>query len=95
MDQSYRGLFTARTSSGSGLFEHRFVFQAFLEAIDFSQLQLLHDTATKITLSLTEQGQNPIMTRAGHYNSANLFSIAARQMYCKIAEDSKTISTNI
>ncbi|CAG8942466.1 unnamed protein product [Penicillium salamii] len=72
---------------GLGYFKRRFVFQEFLEAIDFGQLHPLDDTVTSITLSLTEQSQNSIMIRDGHQNPANYFIAVAHKMRCKIAED--------
>ncbi|KAJ5555301.1 hypothetical protein N7535_007740 [Penicillium sp. DV-2018c] len=77
---------------GLGYFKRRFVFQEFIEAIDFGQLQLLDDTVTCVTLSLTEQSQNAIMIRDGHQNSANFFIAVAHRMGCKIAEDPKRVT---
>lgn len=77
---------------GLGYLRRRFVFQEFLEAIDFGQLQLLDDTVTSITLSLTEQSQNSIMIRDGHQNPANSFIAVAHQMRCKIAEDPRRVT---
>ncbi|KAJ5550390.1 hypothetical protein N7461_005088 [Penicillium sp. DV-2018c] len=75
-----------------GYFKRRFVFQEFLEAIDFSPLPLLDNTVTSITLSLTEQSQNSIMIRDGHQNPANFFIAVAHQMRCKIAEDPRRVT---
>jgi serine/threonine protein kinase len=83
-----------------GYLKRRSIFQEFLEAIDFGQLQLLDDTVTNITLSLTEQSQtstgqsqNSIMLREGHghQDPANFFIAIAYQICYKIAEDPKRV----
>lgn len=77
---------------GLGYFKRRFVFQEFVEAIDFGQLQLLNDTVTAINLSLTEQSQNSITIRNGHQNPANLLIAVVHRMCCTIAEDPKRVT---
>ncbi|KAJ5135134.1 uncharacterized protein N7515_004412 [Penicillium bovifimosum] len=76
---------------GLGSFKRRFVFQEFVEAIDFGQLQLLDDTVTTINLSLTEQSQNSITIRNGHQNPANFLIAVAHRMCCIIAEDPRRV----
>ena len=76
---------------GLGYFKRRFVFQEFVEAIDFGQLQLLDDTMTTINLSLTEQSQNSITIRNGHQNPANLLIAVAHRIYYTIVEDPKRV----
>ena len=60
-----------------GYFQRRSTFQRFIEAADFGQLQLLEDTVTMITFSLTEQSQNSITIRDGYQTTANFFIVVA------------------
>lgn len=75
-----------------GYFQRRSMFQRFVEAVDFGQLQLLEDTVTMITLSLTEQSQNSITIRDGYQTTANFFIAVAHKMCCKITEDPKRVT---
>jgi hypothetical protein len=87
VDQSHCGLVTARTSTVSGLSQKPVHISRISRSDDFGQLQLLDDTVTGITLSLTEQSQTSIMIRDGHQNPANFFIAVVHQMCCNIAED--------
>jgi serine/threonine protein kinase len=70
-----------------GYYQRRSLFQTFLEAIDFEQLQLLDNTVTKIALSLTEQNQNTITIRDMSRASTNFFITVAYRLRCNITED--------
>jgi serine/threonine protein kinase len=70
-----------------GYFQRRSLFQMFLQAIDFGQMQLLQNTVTKITLSLTDQNQNLITIRDGFQATTNYFIVVAHRLRYEIAED--------
>ncbi|KAJ6185216.1 hypothetical protein N7519_006517 [Penicillium mononematosum] len=74
-----------------GYLQHRSIFQKFVEAIDFGQFQLLDDTVTNITLSLTEQSHNSITIRDGYQDLANSYIAVAHQMCYEIAEDPQRV----
>ncbi|KAL5361066.1 hypothetical protein BJX96DRAFT_151350 [Aspergillus floccosus] len=48
---------------GLGYFKRRSTLQEFIKAIDFSQLDLVDDTVTRINLTLAEQSHKPIPIR--------------------------------
>jgi serine/threonine protein kinase len=70
-----------------GYLQRRSILRRFIEAVDFGQLQLLEDTVTMITLSLTEKSQNSIMIRDGYQTPANYFISVAHQICYEITED--------
>ncbi|KAL4781049.1 putative serine-threonine protein kinase [Aspergillus varians] len=70
-----------------GYLKRRSIFQHFIEAIDFAQLQLMDNTVTNIALALNGQTQNSIIIRDGFQNSENYFVTLAHTMCCTITED--------
>ncbi|RJE18586.1 Protein kinase domain-containing protein [Aspergillus sclerotialis] len=76
---------------GSGYFKRQSMFQEFLEAIDFSQLPLLDDTVTNITLTLPEDRQKSIKIRNGYQKDANPFISNAHRTSYHIAEDPERV----
>ncbi|KAJ5742597.1 uncharacterized protein N7511_011329 [Penicillium nucicola] len=74
-----------------GYLQRRSIFQKFVEAIDFGQLQLLDDTVTNIILSLTEQSHSSITIRHGYQALANSYIAVAHQMCYRIAEDPQRV----
>ncbi|KAJ5447691.1 hypothetical protein N7445_002512 [Penicillium cf. griseofulvum] len=74
-----------------GYLKRRCIFQTFIESVDFGQLQLLEDTVTMLTLSLTGQRENSITIRDKHPTIPNYFIDVAYRMYCKITEDPRRV----
>ncbi|KAJ5827600.1 hypothetical protein N7447_004363 [Penicillium robsamsonii] len=74
-----------------GYLKRRCLFQTFVEAVDFSQLQLLEDTVTMLTLSFTGQRDNSVTIRDRHRAIPNYFIGVAHQICCKITEDPRRV----
>ncbi|RDW76889.1 uncharacterized protein DSM5745_06881 [Aspergillus mulundensis] len=70
-----------------GYLKRRSLFRQFIEAIDFTQLQLLDDTVTKIALTLDEQTQGSLTLHPGTQASDNYFMTVATRMRCTVTED--------
>ncbi|KAJ5206571.1 hypothetical protein N7491_002814 [Penicillium cf. griseofulvum] len=75
-----------------GYLQRRSILRIFIEAVDFSQLQLLEDTVTMITLSLTDQSQSSITIRDGYQTQSNYFISVAYQISYEITEDPKKVT---
>ncbi|PYI04455.1 putative serine-threonine protein kinase [Aspergillus sclerotiicarbonarius CBS 121057] len=74
----------------SGCLKRRFMLQEFVKAIDFSQLNLMDDTVTRITLTLAERSHNPIPFRNIQNDcqrETNYFLSVAYKTSFDIAED--------
>lgn len=66
-------------------------FREFIKAIDFGQLQLLDNTMSSITLTLTEESQNSIPIRHELQSASNCFMAISHQMHYEIAEDPERV----
>ncbi|OGM46643.1 hypothetical protein ABOM_004702 [Aspergillus bombycis] len=70
--------------------KRRSMFQEFMKAIDFDQLDLVDDTVTRISLTLAEQSLKPIpirKVRNDNQTEANFFLSIAHRMSVQIEED--------
>ena len=70
--------------------KRRSMFQEFIKAIDFGQLDLLDDTVTRISLTMTDQIHKPFPIRIvpnDYQTGANYFLSIAHRMSFQIGED--------
>ncbi|KAJ5106644.1 hypothetical protein N7456_003319 [Penicillium angulare] len=74
-----------------GYLRRRATFRSFLEVIDFSQLRLLDNTLSRITLTLTEESHNSIPIQATVQDTENLFIAVCHRMRYEIEEDPKRV----
>ncbi|EED14485.1 serine-threonine protein kinase, putative [Talaromyces stipitatus ATCC 10500] len=73
-----------------GYLKRRAIFQEFVKAIDFGQLDLIDDTVTRISLTLAEQSHKPIPIRNirnDYQTEANFFLSIAHRVSFQIEED--------
>ncbi|GAB1208107.1 hypothetical protein APSETT445_006847 [Aspergillus pseudonomiae] len=73
-----------------GYFKRRSILQEFIKAIDFDQLDLVDDTVTRISLTLTEQCPKLIpirQVRNDNQTEANFFLSIAHRMATQVEED--------
>ncbi|KAJ5921425.1 hypothetical protein N7466_009751 [Penicillium verhagenii] len=76
---------TAITDLGYML--RRSTFRAFLEAIDFGRFQLLDNTVSGITLTLTEESHHSLPIQAMSHDAGNFYLAVSDRMRYKVEED--------
>ncbi|KAJ5106867.1 hypothetical protein N7456_003542 [Penicillium angulare] len=80
---------TAITTLGYRL--RRSTFRAFLEAVDFARFQLLDNTLSGITLTLTEESHHSLPIQVTSHDAENFYLAVSHRMLYKIEEDPKRV----